>query len=112
MSSACTTPAVKADPDYLKEACERIMKYRPPETVCGVASSIGRDGEEMKVMSLKELADYPADMFTTVFIGKSSTVKDRQMDGDSTRLSAKKRRNSMTGKHVILFAGLQRTGTG
>ena len=45
------------------------MKYRPPETVCGVASSIGRDGEEMKVMSLKELADYPADMFTTVFIG-------------------------------------------
>ena len=26
-------------------------------------------------MTLKELADYPADMFTTVFIGKSSTVK-------------------------------------
>ena len=24
---------------------------------------------------LKELADYPADMFTTVFIGKTSTVK-------------------------------------
>jgi precorrin-4/cobalt-precorrin-4 C11-methyltransferase len=68
-------PRSKGRPDYLKEACERIMKYRPPETVCGVASSIGRDGEEMKVMSLKELADYPADMFTTVFIGKSSTVK-------------------------------------
>ena len=68
-------PRSKGRPDYLKEACERIMKYRLPETVCGVASSIGRDGEEMKVMSLKELADYPADMFTTVFIGKSSTVK-------------------------------------
>ena len=68
-------PRSKGRPDYLKEACERIMKYRPPETVCGVASSIGRDGEEMKVMSLKELADYPADMFTTVFIGKTSTVK-------------------------------------
>lgn len=68
-------PRSKGRPDYLKQACERIMKYRSPETVCGVASCIGRDGEEMKVMPLKELADYPADMFTTVFIGKSSTVK-------------------------------------
>ena len=68
-------PRSKGRPDYLKQACERIMKYRSPETVCGVASCIGRDGEEMKVISLKELADYPADMFTTVFIGKTSTVK-------------------------------------
>ena len=68
-------PRSKGRPDYLKQACERIMKYRSPETVCGVAYCIGRDGEEMKVKSLKELADYPADMFTTVFIGKTSTVK-------------------------------------
>ncbi|MFR8349202.1 MAG: precorrin-3B C(17)-methyltransferase [Clostridium sp.] len=68
-------PRSKGRPDYLKQACERIMKYRSSETVCGVASCIGRDGEEMKVISLKELADYPADMFTTVFIGKTSTVK-------------------------------------
>ncbi len=68
-------PRSKGRPDYLKQACERIMKYRTPETICGIASCIGRDGEEMKVMTLKELADYPADMFTTVFIGKSSTVK-------------------------------------
>lgn len=68
-------PRSKGRPDYLKQACERIMKYRAPETICGTASCIGRDGEEMKVMTLKELADYPADMFTTVFIGKSSTVK-------------------------------------
>ena len=68
-------PRSKGRPDYLKQACERIMKYRSPETVCGVAACIGRDGEEMKVMTLKELADYPADMFTTVFLGKSSTVQ-------------------------------------
>ena len=68
-------PRSKGRPDYLKQACERIMKDRAPETICGIASCIGRDGEEMKVMTLKELADYPADMFTTVFIGKSSTVK-------------------------------------
>ena len=68
-------PRSKGRPDYLKQAWERIMKYRAPETICGIASCIGRDGEEMKVMTLKELADYPADMFTTVFIGKSSTVK-------------------------------------
>ena len=68
-------PRSKGRPDYLKQACERIMKYRSPETVCGIATCIGRDGEEMKVMTLEELADYPADMFTTVFIGKSSTVQ-------------------------------------
>ncbi|MGN0371416.1 MAG: precorrin-4 C(11)-methyltransferase [Enterocloster sp.] len=66
-------PASKGRPDYLRQACERIMKYRPPETVCGLVSRIGREGEEKKILSLRELAGYPADMFTTVFIGNSDT---------------------------------------
>ncbi|MCI5605767.1 MAG: precorrin-3B C(17)-methyltransferase, partial [Clostridia bacterium] len=41
--------------------------------VCAIARNIGRDGEEYAVMTLSELRDYKADMFTTVFIGNSQT---------------------------------------
>lgn len=66
-------PSSKKRADYLRDACEILLKYRTPETVCGVAQNIGRDGETMKLMTLAELADYQADMFTTVFIGNSTT---------------------------------------
>ena len=66
-------PASKKRADYLKKACGIIMKYQPAETVCGIVRQIGRDGEESKVMTLRELADYQADMFTTVFVGNSQT---------------------------------------
>ena len=35
--------------------------------------SIGREGQESRVLSLAELRETPADMFTTVFIGSSTT---------------------------------------
>ena len=40
--------------------------------------NIGRDGEEYAIMSLAELRNYSADMFTTVFIGNSMTKKYRR----------------------------------
>ena len=43
------------------------------ETPVGVVRSIGREGESWTVMTLEELRDYQADMFTTVFIGNSQT---------------------------------------
>ena len=66
-------PSSKGRPDHLRMACERILKYRPQETVCGLARCIGRDGEQAEVLSLKELSERPVDMFTTVFIGNKST---------------------------------------
>ena len=66
-------PASKKRADYLRRACELLLKSRPAETVCGIVRNIGRDGEEKKLMSLGELRDYEADMFTTVFIGNSET---------------------------------------
>lgn len=66
-------PRSKKRADYLKHACEIVMRYREPETVCGVARNIGREGEEREIMPLSALAEYEADMFTTVFIGNSST---------------------------------------
>lgn len=55
-----------------------MMQYKSPETVCGLVWNIGRDGEEAKVLTLKELRDTKVDMFTTVFIGNSQT---REIDG-------------------------------
>ena len=49
------------------------MKYKSEDTVCGTVVNIGRDGEEGKLYTLKELRDTQVDMFTTVFIGNSQT---------------------------------------
>lgn len=61
--------------DYLQKACDLMMTYKSSETVCGIVGNIGRDGETDTVMTLKELRDTKVDMFTTVFIGNSQTVK-------------------------------------
>ena len=66
-------PRSKGRPDYLRQACERIVKYRSPQTICGLAKRIGREGEETEILTLKELMEAEADMFTTVYIGNSST---------------------------------------
>lgn len=66
-------PSSKKRKDYLNRACRIIMRYASPDTVCGAVRSIGRDGEKSRLMTLAELADYEADMFTTVFIGNSAT---------------------------------------
>ncbi len=59
--------------DYLKRACEIVLRHAAPETVCGIAKNIGREGEGISVLTLQELRDTPVDMFSTVFIGNSQT---------------------------------------
>ena len=59
--------------DYLQKACDIVMRHQSPDTVCGVVKNIGREGEETAVMTLSQLRDYEADMFTTAFIGNSFT---------------------------------------
>ena len=66
-------PASKGRPDFFRQACSRILKYRAEDTVCGLAVNIGREGEEMEVLPLEELKDRRVDMFTTVYIGNSHT---------------------------------------
>ena len=70
---AIYNPASHRRADYLRQACEIVLRHASPETVCGVVRNIGREGESMQLMTLRELADYPADMFTTVFIGNCQT---------------------------------------
>ena len=68
-------PSSKKRHDYLQKACDLMMKYKSPDTVCGTVAQIARDGETAQVMTLKELRDTEVDMFTTVFIGSSTTQK-------------------------------------
>ena len=66
-------PSSKQRADYLQRACDMILRFRSPETVCGYVRNIGRDGEHSRICTLSELRDEQVDMFTTVYIGNSET---------------------------------------
>lgn len=66
-------PSSRKRTDYLRRACDEILKYQSLDTVCGYVRNIGRDGEYKKVLSLRELREEQVDMFTTVFVGNSQT---------------------------------------
>ncbi len=68
-------PGSKKRADYLEKACRIMMESKSKDTVCGIVSQIGREGESMRVLSLEKLMKTPVDMFTTVFIGNSQTVE-------------------------------------
>lgn len=66
--------------DYLRRACDIVLRHASPDTVCGIVRNIGREGQECRVMTLAELRDTQVDMFTTVFIGNCQTkVVDGRM---------------------------------
>lgn len=71
-------PSSKKRSDYLQKACDIVLKHAKDDTVCGLVVNIGREGEEGRILSLRELRDTSVDMFTTVFIGNSQT---KEIDG-------------------------------
>ena len=73
MAICLYNPSSKKRKDYLNKACQIVMLYASPATVCGIVRQIGRDGEFFEVMTLQELSNYEAGMFTTEFIGNSTT---------------------------------------
>ena len=66
-------PSSRKRADYLKKACEIMLGFKSPDTICGYVSNIGREGQNSKILTLKELMNESVDMFTTVFIGNSET---------------------------------------
>ena len=68
-------PSSRKRADYLRKACGLILRFRPPETVCGIARRIGREGESCRILTLGRLQEEEADMFSTVFIGNSKTME-------------------------------------
>lgn len=73
MCVALYNPSSKKRSDYLRRACDITLRFKSPETVCGIAKNIGRAGETAEIMTLSALRGRSADMFTTVFIGSSRT---------------------------------------
>lgn len=74
--------------DYLEKACDIIMKHKSGDTVCGIAKNIGREGESGTVLTLDELRNTKVDMFSTVYIGNSTTkaVNGRMVTSRGYRL--------------------------
>ena len=66
-------PRSKGRPDNLRMACDILLRYLPENRPCGVAHSIGREGEAGEYMTLGALRDADVDMFSTVFIGNAMT---------------------------------------
>ena len=59
--------------DYLRKACDILLRGIEGERACGYVENIGRDGMKAAVCTLEELRDREVNMFTTVFIGSSGT---------------------------------------
>ena len=72
-------PASKKRKEHLRRACEILLRHRSDNTLCAVTRHIGREGESRQLMTLNQLKDLEADMFTTVFIGNSAT---REIEGN------------------------------
>ncbi len=66
-------PSSRGRKEHLHRAAQVLMEQVPQSRVCGIADRIGREGEKTRVMTLGELAEAETDMFSTVFIGNSST---------------------------------------
>ena len=66
-------PGSRRRTDHLCRACDTLLQNLPPETVCGWVRNVGREGENRGFLTLGELREFSADMYTTVFVGTRST---------------------------------------
>ena len=67
-------PSSNHRPLNFQRACEILLKYKSPETICGYVKNIGRGGEEFEIMTLEKIKDCKKiDMLCTVIIGNSQS---------------------------------------
>lgn len=59
--------------NYLKRACQILLRSMEEGRVCGYVENIGRNGTKTEICTLGELQDREVNMFTTVFIGNSDS---------------------------------------
>ena len=70
---AIYNPSSMKRADYFQKACDILLEEISADTVCGYVENIGREGQKSTICTLKELRDTSVNMFTTVFIGNSTT---------------------------------------
>lgn len=67
-------PGSRKRADYLQKAVQILLRAgKDPQTACGYVRNIGREGQSARVLTLAQLKTAEMDMFTTVFIGSSTT---------------------------------------
>ena len=70
---AIYNPSSHKRKDYLKKACDILLRVIEEERPCGYVEKIGREDTKAVTCTLRELRDTQVNMFTTVFIGNSDT---------------------------------------
>ena len=73
LSIVLYNPKSHGRPDHLAKACDILLKYLPETRPCGIVRNIGREGQSKTILTLRQLRDFDADMFCTVFIGNAQT---------------------------------------
>ena len=73
LSIVLYNPASHGRPEHLRRACDILLEDKDPATLCGWVRNIGREGTDHALLTLEQLRDFRADMFTTVFIGNRTT---------------------------------------
>lgn len=69
-------PASHRRRDHLQRAVEILLVAGKAEnTPCATVRNIARPGQQVQFYTLEELREAPVDMFTTVFVGSSSTLQ-------------------------------------
>lgn len=59
--------------DYLKKACDIMLKNQPGTVPAGIVRNIGREGESYELTTLAGLREKQVDMFSTVIIGNTQS---------------------------------------
>ncbi|MCL2172681.1 MAG: precorrin-3B C(17)-methyltransferase [Candidatus Bathyarchaeota archaeon] len=73
MSIVLYNPQSQGRIEPLIKAYEIMIKYINPDTPIGIVRQVGREGQQSKITSLKNLLNEEIDMVTTIVIGNSST---------------------------------------
>ena len=70
---ALYNPSSRGRKDHLRRAANLLLQVRGGDTPCGIADRIGREGESIRILTLRELPDAETDMQSVVLIGNSGT---------------------------------------
>lgn len=70
---AVYNPSSRKRKDYLKRACDILLRHLEPERACGYVENIGRENTKAVTCTLRELREAQVNMFTTVFVGNSGS---------------------------------------
>ena len=70
---AIYNPSSHKRKDYLRRACDILLRVLEEERPCGFVENIGREGTKAVTCTLRELRETQVNMFTTVFIGNAGS---------------------------------------